>query len=90
MRRVAPYAFLSVHTGKALLDSFSYNGVSTTKHASRTRFTNSSDSLNCSAKAKKKRRCSVLEVWKERKQQSSSQFNLRTELQDYTMRFNYL
>ena len=27
MRRVAPYAFLSVHSGKALPDIFSYNGV---------------------------------------------------------------
>ena len=56
MRRVAPYAFLSVHTSKALPNIFSYNGVTTTRHASRSRFTNSGNSLNCIAKAKKKRR----------------------------------
>ena len=55
MRRVAPYAFLSVHTGKALPDILSYNGV-TTRHASRSPFANSVNSLNCIAKAKKKRR----------------------------------
>ena len=55
MRRVAPHAFLSVHTGKVLLDIFSYNGVTTTRHASRSRFKNSDNSLNCNAKAKKKR-----------------------------------
>ena len=56
MRHVAPYAFLSLHTGKALPDIFSYNGVTTTRHASRSRLTNSVNSLNCIAKANKKRR----------------------------------
>ena len=69
MRRVAPYAFLSVHSGKALPDNFSYNGVKKI-HGSCSRFTNSGDSLNCIAKAKKKRWFQILEVWKQRKHQS--------------------
>ena len=57
MRHVVPYAFLSVNTGKALPDIFSYNGVTKTRHASRSHFTNSGNSLNCIAKTKKKRQC---------------------------------
>ena len=70
MRRVVSYAFPSVHTGKALPDILSYNGVTTTRHASRSRFKNSGNSLVCIAKAKKKRWFYALEVWKQRKQQS--------------------
>ena len=55
MRRVALYALLSVHTGKALPDIVGYNGVTTTRHASRSRFTDSGNSLNCIVKTKKKR-----------------------------------
>ena len=54
MRRAAPYPFLSVHIGNALPDIFSYNGVTTIRHASRSRFTNSGNSLNCIAKSKEK------------------------------------
>ena len=38
MLRVAPYACLSGHTGEALPDISSYNGVQTTGRASRSRF----------------------------------------------------
>ena len=69
MRRVVSYAFPSVHTGKALPDIFSYNGVTTTRHASRSCFKNSGNNLNCIAKAKKWP-FQVLEVWKQRKKQS--------------------
>ena len=82
MRRVALYASLSVYTGKALPDIFSYNGVTITRQASRSRFTNSGNSLNCIAKAKKKRwffDSKSLETTKTAKS-SSPQFNLRNEL----------
>ena len=85
MRRVAPYAFLSVHIGKALPDIFIYNGITTPRHTFLSQFTNSGNSF---ARAKMVLGSRSLETTTTSR--SSSQFNLRNELQDYTMRFTYL
>ena len=66
MRRIVPYAFLSVHTGEALPDIFSYNGVTTTRYASGSRLRNSVNRRSI-AKPNKKRWFQVHEVWKQGK-----------------------
>ena len=48
-RCVEVYTVLSVHTVKAFSDICSYNGVTTARHASRSRCINSSNSFNCIA-----------------------------------------
>ena len=61
MWRIVPYAFLSVHTGEALPDIFSYNVVTITRYASGSRLRNSVNSRSI-AKTNKKRWFYVHEV----------------------------